>query len=235
MKTLGRLEGQTPFTDGQLFIGAANWLPLVVADAPIGSAGAGLFTRNCITGTTSQLFANISSLLRTGQLATPGVNQQQFGTAAAVPGPSSVSNTSDPLDLPPGFPPAWTPNNVLPTLSGGQKGPIPKGLMITSVDVIYEVDTDALTSVTFGLTQTTFPAIGTSAAPTVTNIIALGANSLPVAANTAGQVTPTRINIATPAFVNAFKSEIIANINFDVAGGTAKFYGIILNSTFNYN
>src|SRR5271170_3070597 len=117
MNTLGRLEMQTSFTDGQIFVGASEFWPLVVAGAPVASAGAGLFTRNIPASTTANLFSNISKLFRTGQLASASVNQEQFGTAASVPGPSTVTNTSDPLDLPPGFPPAWNPaSSQLPTL-----------------------------------------------------------------------------------------------------------------------
>lgn len=238
MKTQGRLEAQTGFTDGQIFVGASQFWPLVVAGAPVASAGAGLFTRNIPASTTANLFANLEKILRTGQLAVNTVVQQQFGTAALVPGPSSVANTSDAMDFPPSFPGNWSPNTVLPTLSGGYKGPIPKGVKPIWVDVIYEVDTGAITSVTFGLTNTVMPAAGASGAPVVTNVITLGANSLPVAANTAGQATRTRISVATAnqLYFSSDGSEVIANVNFVTpASNTVKFYGIILGCHFNYN
>lgn len=235
-QSLGRWEQRSPFTDGEIFVGATDFKPTAASGAvTLVSSAAGLLTLNQAASLTGNLFADISKILRTGQYATPAYNQQNFGTAAQnTPGPSLVSNTSDPLALPPGFPPNKAAQ--LPPVTGGFAGPIPKGIQINSVDVIYEVDTGAITSVTFGLTKTTFPKAGTSAAPAVTNIIALGANSLPVAANTAGQVTTTNIAVASPAFVNAFKSEIIANINFVTpASNSVKFYGIILHVNFNYN
>lgn len=236
-RTRGRWEGDTGFTDGEIFVGASQFLPLVVANAPIASAGAGLFTRNIPASTNpANLFANLEEILRTGQLATTSYNQEQFGTAALVPGPSGVANTSDPLNLPPGFPNSLSTTN--PVLTGGPKAPVPKGLRINWVDVIYEVDTGAITSATFGLTNTQFPAAGASGAPTVTNIIALAANGLPVAANTAGQATRTRIAVPTAAQIYNILdgSELVANVNFVTpAGNTVKFYGIILGCHFNYN
>jgi hypothetical protein len=236
-KTQGRWEQATGFTDGQIFVGASEFQPTAASGAvTLVSASAGLLTRNVAASLTANLFADISKLLRTGQLATAAVAQEQFGTAALVPGPSSVANTSDPLDFPPGFPP-WT-ETVLPTITGGQKGPIPKGIKPIWVDVIYEIDTGAITSVTFGLTQTAMPASGASGAPTVTNIITLGANSLPVAANTAGQATRTRIAVASAnqLYITTDGTEVIANVNFVTpAGNSVKFYGIILGCHFNYN
>jgi len=235
--TRGRWEQATGFTDGQLFVGATNFLPSAASGAAtIVSSAAGLLTLNQAASLTGNFFASISTLLRTGQLATAAVNQEEFGTAALVPGPSSVANTSDPSDLPPGFPP-WT-EAVIPTITGGYKGPIPKGLKPIWVDLIYEIDTGAITSVTFGLTKTAMPPVGTSAAPVVTNIITLGANGLPVAANTAGQVTRTRINVATAnqLYLNTDGTELIANVNFVTpASNSVKFYGMILGCHFNYN
>lgn len=226
-----------PFTDGQLFIGASQFLPLVVAGAPAASAGAGLFTRNVPASTTVNLFASITALLRTGQYANgplTGGGSQAFGTAAAVPGPSSVSGTSNPrafIVSPP------IKAASLPTLQTGQmSGPVLKGFQITSVDVIYEVDTGAITSATIGVTATAFPLPAASGAPTVTNIIALAANGLPTAANTAGQATTTRVTVTTPAFIVTAESEVIVNVNFvSPASNTVKFYGVILNTSTNYN
>ena len=236
-KTLGRWEQQTGFTDGELFIGTTDfYLTSASGAVTIVSSAAGLLTTNIAASLTVNLFANISTLLRTGQLATASYNQEEFGTAAAVPGPSTVAGTSDPLNLPPGFPP-WT-SAVNPALTGGYNGPIPKGFKPIWVNVIYEVDTGAITSVTFGLTKTVMPASGTSAAPAVTNIITLGANSLPTAANTAGQATRTRIAVPTAnqLYLNADGSSVIANVNFVTpAANTVKFYGIIIGCHFNYN
>lgn len=241
MNTQGPISSSTPNTDGQIWIGASSFTPLVAASAVPASAGAGLLTLNIPASTTANIFAELNAILRTGQLATAARNQRNFGTSAGVPGPSGVSGTSGPLALPTsvgaagqGFPP-W-PSSVNPTLTGGLHGALGKGLQINWADLIYEVDTGAITSVTFGLTQTKMPAIGTPAAPVVTNIIALGANGLPVAANTAGQATRTRITNTAPVMLNVDAGEIIINANFVApAANTVKFYGVVLGCSFNYN
>lgn len=234
-RTRGRWEQSLSFTDGQIFLGAAaDFIPLVAASAVPTSAGAGLLTLNTPASTTANLFSCVSTLLRTGQLAVNTQVQEQFGTAALVPGPSSVANTSDPSGLWPGFPGLTASKN--PTISGPLNGPIPKGIGIVSADVIYEVDTGAITSVTLGITQTKMPVPGTPAAPVVANIIALAANGLPVAANTAGQATTTRVLSTNANFVVLADSEIIVNVNFVTpASNTVKFYGVVLNVNFNYN
>jgi hypothetical protein len=239
--TRNRWESASPFSDGQIFLAAdADWLPLVAASAVLSTAGPGLLTLNIPASTTANLWSPVSQMLRSGQLATAAFNQRQFGTAALVPGPSGVSGTSGPSALPvsagvqsQGFPP-WA-GSVNPALHGGLNGAEGKGLQINWVDAIYEVDTGAITSVTFQLTQTKMPAVGTSAAPVVTNLIALAANGLPVAANTAGQATRTRITIASPVMSNGDGNELIANINFVTpAANTVKFYGCILGVSYNW-
>lgn len=233
--TRGRWEGGLSFTDGQIFLGAnADFTALVAASAPIASAGAGLLTLNVSASTTANLFSSLTAILRTGQLAVNVQTQRQFGTAALVPGPSAVANTSDPLNVWPGFPGLAASKN--PTVSGGINGPIPKGIGINSVDVIYEVVTGAITSATIGITKTKMPAPGTSAAPIVANILALAANGLPTAANTAGQATTTRIATTDANFIILAESEIIVNVNFVApASNSVKFYGVVLNVNFNYN
>lgn len=233
MNTQGPISSATPNTDGQIWIGASAFAPLVAASAPLASAGAGLLTLNVPSSTTANLFSVLNAILRTGQLASAARSQRQFGTAALVPGPSTVANTGSPLSIS-GYPPFTQAQN--PTLTGGFKGALGKGVQINYADLIYEIDTGAITSVTVGLTQTKMPAIGTPAAPVVSNIIALGANSLPVAANTAGQATRTRVTVAAPAMLTVDAGEIIANVNFVVpAANTVKFYGAILGVSFNFN
>lgn len=236
-RTKNRWEQDTGFTDGEIFLGATAFTPTAASGAvTIVNSAAGLLTLNVAASLTANLFTELNAILRTGQLASTGVSQQQFGTAALVPGPSTVVHTSDPLNSPAGFPASSTASN--PALTGGPKAPIPKGIRPIWVDLIYEIDTGAITSVTFGLTQTQMPLVGTSAAPVVTNIITLGANSLPVAANTAGQATRTRIAVplANQNYIILDGTEIIANVNFVTpASNSVKFYGIILGCHFNYN
>jgi hypothetical protein len=166
--------------------------------------------------------------LRTGQYASAS-SQSQFGTAAGVAGPTTVANTSGPLALPAGIPPILAAN--LPTLGNIQRGPIPKGMQINSIDVIYTVAGLAAAVATVGLTTTAF---ANTTAPVVANLIALAANGLP----TAVQATPyvKNVAVATPAMIITADTEVVANVNFTGgATGTVDFYGIVVHCSYNFN
>lgn len=229
--TQGLVQQNSPNTDGQIFVGASEFKD-VAGYATYASAGAGLFSLNIPSTDAATLFANVTAILRrTGMLATPAQNQEQFGTAASQPGPSSVSGTSDPLGIQ-GFPPFLAA--AMPTLAGPTTGPVKKGYQVTSMDVIYEVDTVALSAATCGLTVTQFV---NGVAPAVTNRIALAANGLPTATNgTPGQAYVKNIAVPTPVFSTATDGETIVNVNLTAgSGGTAKFYGVVLHVNFNLN
>lgn len=229
--TQNRWTQDTPQPDGQLFLTANNFA-MIGTQSPLTTAGAGLLTLNQAQSLTTSYWADINQMLRTGVLATPNLSQEQFGTAASQPGPSSVSGTSGPLGIN-GFPPFT--GAQLPTLSSGQvSGAKGKGLQINWVDMVYEVDTLALTSATFTLNKTVMPAAGASAAPVVTAIPVTG--TLPLVTNTAGQVTRSRITVTTPAMITADGTSLIAElILVTPATSTVKFYGMIFGVSFNFN
>jgi hypothetical protein len=226
--TDGKWEQGTPQSDLQIFIGASDFVD-TSAHATLASAGAGLFSLNVAASLAATLFVNLKSMLRTGVYATPALTQEQFGTAAAQPGPSSVSGTSGPLALLAGYPPLTTAQ--LATLGHQLTGPLPRGIQIDSIDVIYAVGTNALTTATIGLTKTVFV---NAVAPAVTNIIALGANGLPTAA--AAQPYVTNVANAAPVMITDSDAELICNVNLTTpAGGTAVFYGIVVKAHYNLN
>jgi hypothetical protein len=231
-RTQNALAMDTPNTDGQIFVGASEFID-TAGFATTASAGAGLFSKNIPASDAATFFANVTAIMRrTGMFATPSSVQEQFGTAASQPGPSAVSGTSDPLAID-GFPPFLAA--ALPTLAGPVTGAIPKGYRIKSMDVIYEINTVDATVATCGLTVTQFV---NAVAPVVTNRIALGANGLPVAHNAAGAGKPYVINVPVPSpvFSVASDGETIVNVNITPgAGGTAKFYGVVLYCDFNLN
>ena|ERR1700735_307207 len=230
--TLGTITQGSPNTDGQIFVGASEFKD-TAGVSTYASAGAGLFTLNVPATDAATFFANVTTILRrTGQLATPSSSQEQFGTAASQPGPSSVSGTSGPLALPAGFPPYLAA--ALPTLATPVTGAPAKGFEITSMDVIYEVDTLALAAATCGLTVTQFV---NGVAPAVTNRITLAANGLPTTVNTvAGQAYVKNVAVPSPVFSTAADGETIVNVNLTAgATGTAKFYGVVLHVNFNLN
>lgn len=235
--TDGRWSSGTPFPDLQLFIGSLSFKDLAGhATTPSSVATPGVIYQTVPSGDASIFVANLSELmLRSGVYATPAYDQEQFGTAANQPGPSAVSGTSGPLAIPgsgspnfQGFPPIPAAN--LATLAGPFSGPPAKGIQIDSVDVIYQVLTDATAvAATIGLTKTVFANL---AAPAVTNLIALGAHSLPTAIGAHPQVT--NVAVATPAMIVASDTEVLLNIN--LTGGTAgtiNFYGAVVKAHYN--
>ena len=237
--TDGRWTQGTSVPDLQQFIGADEFALLGgTAPLPTTIATPGLLFRTVSAGSAAIFAKSLSELLlRSGVYATPAYDQEQYGTAASVPGPTAVANTSGPLALPgsgspnyQGFPPI--PSSKMATLAGPAIGPTQKGIQIDSVDVIYQVLTDATAvAATIGLTSTVFKNL---VAPVVTNLIALGAHSLPTAI--AAQPTVTNVPVTTPAMIVAADTDVILNIN--LTGGTAgtiKFYGAVIRAHFNLN
>jgi hypothetical protein len=227
--TEGRLECNTSYPDLQFFIGASEFFD-TAANAARGSAGAGLFALNLTAGQVGTFFANLELYIRTGVYGTTAYDQEQYGTAASVPGPSTVANTSGPLAELPGFPPMVAAN--MPTLGGIQRGPIPKGTQIDSVDIIYNIGAVNASTATIGLTKTVF---ADGVAPAVTNLIALGSNGMPVAF----QANPHVFNVAvgSPAMITSSDTEVVLNVNLTAgaATGTVAFYGVVVHCHYNFN
>jgi hypothetical protein len=245
--TDGKWEQGGLSTDLTLFLGADQFTDFAgLATLPAAPA-AGLLFKVVPAADAAKFFITPESmLLRSGQFAVPlfsgftgtlgtgtanaGADQNAFGTAAAGPGPSTVSGTSGPLALPVGVPPQ--PASTLATLKGGVAGPQPKGIQINSVDVIYQVLTAAATLATIGLTTTKF---ANGVAPVVANLIALGANGLPTAVS--AQPTVTNVPVAAPALITSLvDTQVILNINLTAgAGATIEFFGAVLKCSYNFN
>jgi len=237
--TDGRWTQGTPFPDLQIFVGVDEFTDVAgVATLATSIATPGLFFKTVGSAAAAVFASSLPGLmLRSGVYATPQYDQEQYGTAASVPGPSAVSGTNGPLALPgpaspyyQAFPP--TPGTSVATLAGATTGPSKKGIQIDSVDVIYQVLSDATAvAATIGLTKTVFT---NGADPVVTNLIALAANGLPTAV--AAHPVTTNVPVTTPAVIVAADTEVILNIN--LTGGTAgtiKFYGAVIKAHFNLN
>jgi hypothetical protein len=229
--TDGRWSAETSFPDLQLFLGADKFTDVAaLATIPATIATAGLVYKTVPAGDACIFVASLSELmLRSGVYASSAFDQEQFGTAAAQPGPSLVSGTGGPLQLPQGQPPMTS--SQLATVSGNYvSGARAKGIQIDSVDVIYQVLTDATAvAATIGLTKTAFSNL---AAPVVTSLITLGANGLPVIIGAQPQVT--NVAVTTPAMIVAADTEVLLNINLTGGtGGTIKFYGAVVKAHFN--
>lgn len=219
----------TPNPDMEIFVGAGEFID-IANHATWASAGEGLYTLNMGAAVASTFFVDVNSILRrTGVYMTPSLAQMQFGTAASVPGPTAVANTSSPYGMPVGMPPYTAAQ--MPTLHGPTNGPLPKGIQVNSMDVVYTVTGAALTLAQCSLTKTKFV---NNTAPAVTNLIALAANGMA----TAVQAQPYVINVAvgTPAMIIDSVAEIIAHVNLTTqAGGSALFYGVNLHCSYNFN
>jgi len=227
--TDGKWTQALPSSGLQLFVGASEFVD-VAGVATLASAGAGKLTLNLGAGAAGTFFANLAALQRRLlTYADANLDQQQFGTAASVPGPSAVAGTSGPSNFLPGYPPLTQAN--MATLGHMQNGPTPKGVQISSVELVTAILTADATVYTMGLTKTVFV---DKVAPAVTNIVALGNNGLVKTFN--AQPTRQKITVVTPAMITDDGAEVILNVNLTAnAGGTAVFYGAILNLSYNFN
>lgn len=235
-QTDGRWTAKTPFPDLQLFVGA-NRFALLGGTAPLPAtiATPGLLFRTVAAGSAAIFAVSLDLMLRSGIYGSAVYDQEQYGTAASVPGPSLVANTNDPDALRgsgtpnfQGFPPL--PAARLATLGAIASGASIKGIQIDSIDVIYQVLADATAvAATIGLTKTVYANL---VAPVVTNLIALGANGLPVVIGAQPQVT--NVLVATPAMIQGVDTDVLLNIN--LTGGTAgtiKFTGAVVKAHYN--
>lgn len=221
-------QSNTAFNDMQIFIDPYHIATLAGA-ATLTRAGSGLVSLAIAASEACVFEAFFTPKTRTGMYATPALNQQEFGTAAAQPGPSTVPNTSGPLALRPGFPPILAAN--MATLGNIQRGPIPKGVQINSVDAIYSVAGAALSLATIGVTKTVF---ANNTAPVVTNLLANAANGLPTAIQ--AQPYVTNVPLTTVAFITDNDVEPLIELDLTTAaGGTANLYGLVARCSFNYN
>jgi hypothetical protein len=227
--TEGKWEQMTPQSDLQIFVGAGSFAD-TSAHAVLATQGAGLFDFTLAAGLAATFFTEAGLFLRTGVLATPAFDQEQYGTAASQPGPSAVAGTSSPFGFVPGFPPLTAAN--MATLGKFQTGAVPKGMQVNSLDVVYTVGGAAATAPTVGMTRTAF---ANNVAPVVTNIITLGTNGLA----TAVQAQPYVINVpvTTPAMITTTDSAPIINFNITAGAstGTVTFYGVIMRCSYNMN
>jgi hypothetical protein len=237
--TDGRWTQGTPNPDLQIFFGADQFVDVSTLSTVAATiVTPGVLFKTVGAGAAAIFVSSLPGLLlRSGVYASAAYDQEQYGTAASVPGPSLVSGTSGPLALPgsgspnyQAFPPI--PKASMATLAGPVTGPTKKGIQIDSVDVIYQILTDATAvAATMGLTATVFANL---AAPVVTNLIALGANGLPVIIGAQPQVK--NVAVTTPAMIVAADTEVLLNIN--LTGGTAgtiKFFGAVIKAHFNLN
>lgn len=228
MPTEGLMESNLSFPDPLFEMGPTDFLD---------SSAHGVFTANAngdiswnLGASLAATYAGVATPLRKKlRFATPALDQEQFGTAAAQPGPSAVANTSGPLSLKPGFPPLL--GAQMPTMGAIQVGPIAKGFQIDSIDVCYQFLAVNGALAQFGLYLNK---IVNGAANAPVAVVALGVNGLstnftanPVVTNI---VNPAPSMIVTPdTFITAMVNQTTA------AAASAKFWGLEIYGHINYN
>lgn len=222
-RTGGRWEQKTPFTDGRFVVAPADFTQTSgTASTMTRNAKGDLSLNQGATITAMYMYDIAEMLFRTGQLP---FLQEQFGTAANVPGPSSVANTSDP-DAGIGPPPQTGILSITP-----QTGFLPKGIKITDLTLKYLITGAALTLHTIGLSKTVF---ANNAALVVTDVLANAANGLA----TATQANPyvTKVAISSPTFLVSDLSDLIIELDVTTQGaGAYRLYGVDIHCQFNYN
>lgn len=234
--TDGYWNQDTPYTDMEIFVGASEFKDIANL-ATVASASSGLFTLNLAAGAAGNFCADVTAAIkRTGVYATPALTQEQYGTAASQPGPTLVSGTSDPEGIR-GYPPYLS--STLATLRGPVSGPVPKGVQLNSVDVIYNVTGLAASLAQIGVFATNFV---DGVAGNVVNLITLGANGLPTAIRT----TVYRFNIpvptgagavAAPYFMTLSGTELSIQVKLTAGASTGaiSFYGCVCKCSYNFN
>lgn len=223
--TDGYYSADTPINDMEICLGASELTE--VSGFPANSKPnivGGWFCNQTSPAHGFNIAANVQAALkRTGFRPTAALAQQQFGSAA-------LSNSNP--DGTVGFPPFQGQNLV--TLKGGIVGPIPKGIMVNSADVIYNsaLSGNAFVSLNFGLFNTVFV---DGVAPAVTALIPLAQYGLQLAWSANGT---WRINIPNPnpSFLVTSGSSLIANISGNSpASAQGLIYGVVLKCSYNFN
>ncbi len=228
--TDGQHTQDTPFTDMQIFRGPSDWLD-TSSFASYTQSG-GLYYLHVPATDAATFVTDALLMIRTGVYATPALTQEQYGTSLSLPGPLlSLPNSGDPDSLNPGYPPILS--SQMATLGNIRRGPIAKGMMLTSIDFIYRVNTVAATAATCSITTITY---ANTTAPVIKNIIPLAANGLTLAAN----ANPYVINVPVPAAAAAFfitpDTEVLDNFNITAGtGGTVDFFGSMAHYSYNFN
>jgi hypothetical protein len=108
----------------------------------------------------------------------------------------------------------------------------PKGIAITQMNVIYAVNTTAITVPTVGLFATQYTNL---VAPTVTNLIAQATNGLATASAAQPYVIPVPVPVANQGFI--ITPNTIVGVEFDFttgASGSVDVLGFSFNCKFNY-
>lgn len=110
--------------------------------------------------------------------------------------------------------------------------PRPKGIKITSLTINYLVGTSNMASQTIGLAAATYV---NGVAPTITTLIALAANNLPVAFGATPYSWVIPVPVANQVWLTSFNSIISLEFGFTTGtGGTVDVLGATIGCAFNF-
>lgn len=229
MRTAGNLLQDSPLTDGQIFIEPFALLNQGFAGIGTSNLGSNSPENSLIFSAPSSngyVLASLRFLLRTG--FAPNY-QEQFGTAALKPGPSTVANTSDPLNLV-GMPP--TPRASLATLTGGPNGFVAKGIRIDYVDVAYNIATNPLSSFLIGISTNKYV---DNVATVSTSLLNIANNGLQTAVRANNYVT--RVIPTNATFITSPDTKVIIQLQLvnGAAAAVVEIFGLTVGVSFNFN
>lgn len=213
--TKGRWEAYTQHTDGTEYA----ILPLI-ASGTVGFAkvAAGDYAATIGSAITAELVYKMPAIIRYGE---PHLEDTLLASQATT-GPSYEQ-----------YNPPTGPPYTIPGLSANDPLPVLKGVKLKSIDVIYSVGTDPLTSITVGIYAKQDM---NGQAPTITTLLAQAANGLSTAVTAERNVT----NVAIPASAQAFivTEDTVITVEIDITtptGGSANIFGVVFNYDFNFN
>lgn len=205
--TKARWEAFSPHTDGTLYVPATA---ATVISGTVGASkiAAGDYAATLGNSITAVLAFPLPAILR--------------------PGEPHLEDTF-PYEQ---YNPPTGPPYTIPGLNAQSPVPVLKGIQLISVDLIYLVGTDALTSNEAGIFVKQDV---NGASPNVTTLVALAANGLATAASSDRYVT----NIAVPSSERNFivTPDSVLTVEWDLetpSGGTADVFGVVFNFFFNY-
>lgn len=225
--TQSRYQQGLPNTDAIAVFGSDDMVGLAAADVVPTRTAVGDYCLEVAASKTVTIALNLGKLLqRTGM---QGDYQEQFGTAAAVAGASSVANTGDPLSLPAASRPPFTGvTNLTP-----RTGNILKGVKILDFKVCYNILAVNMVALTCRVDKTVY---ADGVATAVTAVLASAANGL-VATFAA---TPKVKTVSLAAAQQIFRVTDLSALTFEIgaqtdAGCTFRLQKVEVRYEYNFN
>ncbi len=218
--TASRYQQDLGFTDARLFLGPGEVIPSSLTNGPIVRNAAADWSFNQIVSQTVQYGANVTqAVLR--RLGFGEDLQEQFGG-------SGIAGSAGPQGRPDTFGAMSAGQQLQPRTALKLKG-----FKLLSFDVVYLINTAALTAHTCRVDQSVSV---NNVANAITSVLATGANGLATATQTNPYVTNVALSAAQQIYRNVADSQLWIEISAQTAATTAyRLYGIDCLIEFNFN